>query len=158
MRKLVVFDDGQGLEGLPKADAVRNDASAQPLQFVDGADDAVALELEKFPPNNGVADAGGGLDDALLVQFVSKVLEEMVEGEVVDERRVPSGPRFPGAGTGKRLSAGRTRADAFQRFVNHEPRRADSSARSEHWIRLNWLPGVMPKPSVVKAQLPVMTR
>ncbi|MGO8748198.1 MAG: hypothetical protein ACLQNE_19660 [Thermoguttaceae bacterium] len=41
--------------------------------------------------------------------------------------------------------------------MNHEPRTADSSGRSEHWIKLNWLPGVTPSPSVVKEQFPVTT-
>ena len=42
--------------------------------------------------------------------------------------------------------------------VNQEPRRAHSSTLSESWIRPNWLPGVMPKPSVENEQLPVMMR
>lgn len=42
--------------------------------------------------------------------------------------------------------------------MNQALRICDSSAFSEHWIRLNWLPGVMPRPSVLKAQFPVMTR
>ena len=85
--QLVVLDDGQRLEGLTEADAVGDDAAAEALQLVDGADDAVALELEELLPDDGVADAGGGLDDALFVQFVAEVLEEVVEGQVVDERR-----------------------------------------------------------------------
>lgn len=50
------------------------------------------------------------------------------------------------------------RSSVFHRLVNHALNTADSSGFSEHWIKLNWLPGVMPSPSVVKAQLPVMTR
>ena len=46
----------------------------------------------------------------------------------------------------------------FHRPVNHEPSRAHSSGLSAAWIRLNWLPGVIPRPSVVNGQLPVMTR
>ena len=57
------------------------------FQLVDGADDAVALELEELLPDDGVADAGGGLDDALFVQFVTEVFEDVEEGQVVDERR-----------------------------------------------------------------------
>jgi hypothetical protein len=39
------------------------------LQLVDGADHAVALELEQLLPDHRVADAGGRLDDALLVHL-----------------------------------------------------------------------------------------
>ena len=155
--KLVVFDDGESLEGFAEADAVGNDAAAQPFQFVDGPDDAVALELVELLPDGGVADAGGGFDDALFVQFVAEVFEDVEEGQVVDERR--------GFGIGEFLEAREEcgfllvgGGSEFQRLVNQEPRMADSSGFSEHWIRLNWLPGVMPSPSVVKAQLPVMTR
>ena len=33
-----------GLEGFAKADAVRDNATAEPFQFIDGSDDAVALD------------------------------------------------------------------------------------------------------------------
>ena len=85
--QLVVLDDGERLEGLAEADAVGDDAAAEPFQLVDGPDHAVALELVQLLPDRGVADAGGGLDDALLVQFVAEVLEDVEEGQVVDERR-----------------------------------------------------------------------
>ena len=85
--KLVVFDDGQRLEGLAEADAVGDDAAAQPLQLVDGPDNAIPLELVELLPDCGIADAGGGLDDAFFVQFVTEVLEDVEEGQVVDERR-----------------------------------------------------------------------
>jgi hypothetical protein len=58
---------GQRLEGFAEADAVGNDAAAEALQLVDGADDAVALELVELLPDHRVANAGGGLDDALFV-------------------------------------------------------------------------------------------
>jgi len=44
--KLVVFDDGESLEGFAEANAVRNDAAAQTLKLVDGSDNAIPLELE----------------------------------------------------------------------------------------------------------------
>jgi len=46
----------------------------------------------------------------------------------------------------------------FQRAVNQEFNNVHSSEVSEHWIRLNWLPGVIPRPAVVNGQLPVITR
>ena len=85
--QLVVFDDGQRLEGLAEADAVGDDAAAEALQLVDRPDHAVPLELEELLPDGGVADAGGGLDDPLLVQLVAEVFEDVEEGQVVDERR-----------------------------------------------------------------------
>ena len=77
--KLVVLDDGERLEGFTEADAVGDDAAAEALQLVDGADDAVALELEELLPDHGVADAGGGFDDALFVQFVAEIFENVEE-------------------------------------------------------------------------------
>ena len=85
--KLVVFDDGERLESLAEADAVGNDAAAQPFQLVDGPDDAVPLELVQLLPDSGVADAGGGFDDAFFVQFVAEVFEDVEESQIVDERR-----------------------------------------------------------------------
>ena len=84
--QLVVFDDGQGLEGLAEADAVGDDAAAQSLQLVDGPHNAVPLELVELLPNRGVADTSGRLDDAFLVQLVAEILENVEEGQVVDER------------------------------------------------------------------------
>jgi hypothetical protein len=40
----VVLDDGQRFEGLTQANAVGDNAAAEPLQLVYGADDAVLLE------------------------------------------------------------------------------------------------------------------
>ena len=59
----------------------------KPLELVDRADDAVALELEELLPDGRVADAGGGLDDRVFVQLFAEVLEEVEEDQVVDERR-----------------------------------------------------------------------
>jgi hypothetical protein len=39
-----IFDDGQGLEGFAQPYAVGDNAAAEPLQLVYGADDAVLLE------------------------------------------------------------------------------------------------------------------
>jgi hypothetical protein len=85
--KLIVFNDGESLEGLAESDAVGNDAAAQTLQLVDGPDDAVPLELEELLPDGGDTDARGGFDDTLFVQFVTEVFENVEEGQVIDERR-----------------------------------------------------------------------
>ena len=83
--QLVVLDDRQRLEGLAEADAVGDDAAAEALELVDRPDDAVALELEELLPDDGVPDAGGGLDDALFVQFVPACLEELKQDQVIDD-------------------------------------------------------------------------
>ena len=85
--QLVILDDGQGLECLSQADAVGDDAAAVALQLVDRADDAVALELEKLLPDVRVADAGRRFDDAIFVQLLAEILEEVEEDQEVDERR-----------------------------------------------------------------------
>ena len=86
--QLVVLDDRERLEGLTEADAVGDDAAAEAVQLVDRADHAVALELEELLPDDRVADAGGGLDDALFVEVVTAVSEEVMEDERVDDERV----------------------------------------------------------------------
>jgi hypothetical protein len=43
--QLLVFDDGECFKRLAGADAVGNDAAAQPFQFVDGPDNTVALKF-----------------------------------------------------------------------------------------------------------------
>ena len=157
--QLVVFDDGQGLEGLAEADAVGDDAAAQALQLVDGADDAVPLELVELLPDGGVADAGGGLDDALFVQFVPACLEELKQYLVVNERSsmviahrlgdAPAVVHFAFWSSGHGIPEG---------FIPGGENSATSSGASAHWISPNWLPGARPRPSVVRGQLPVMTR
>ena len=87
----MVLDDRERLEGLAEADAVGDDAAAEALQLVDRADDAVALELVELLPDHRVADAGRRLDDALFVEVVAAVAEEVVQDERVDEEWVAVG-------------------------------------------------------------------
>jgi hypothetical protein len=81
--QLVVLDDGQCFEGLSQAHAVRNDASAKAGQLVDGADDAIALELEKLLPDGRVADARGRVDDAVFVQRLISVAEQVMQDQCI---------------------------------------------------------------------------
>jgi hypothetical protein len=39
--------------------------------------DAVALELEQLLPDDGFANAGGGLDDLVFIKFVSAAASEV---------------------------------------------------------------------------------
>jgi len=82
--QLVVLDDGQRLEGLTQADAVGDDAAAEAVQFVDGADGGIALEAIELVPDDSVADTGGGLDDALLVQRLVSFAEQVVKDQRID--------------------------------------------------------------------------
>ncbi len=45
----------------------------------------------------------------------------------------------------------------FHWLVNHELSEKHSSIFSDDWIRPSWFPGVIPSPSVVNAQSPVIT-
>ena len=104
--QLVVLDDGQGLEGLAEAHAVGDDAAAEALQLVDGADHAVPLELEELLPDDGVADAGGGLDDALFVQLSSPLPEEVVQHQRVDREGIACAARDCRASTKAACASG----------------------------------------------------
>ena len=82
--ELVVFDDGKRLEGFPKSHAVGNDAAAEPVEFVDGTYDTIALELVELLPHHRVADSRCRLDDLLLVQLIALGTEEVVQDQRVD--------------------------------------------------------------------------
>ena len=73
--QFVVFDDRQCFECLSQANTVRDDATAEAVEFVDRSDNSVSLELIELLPDHGVADTGGGFDDLLFVELVSPVLE-----------------------------------------------------------------------------------
>ena len=92
--QLVVFDDGERLEGFSETHAVGDNAAAEAFQFVDGSDHAVALELEELFPNVGFSDASGGFDDLVLVEFVPAIFEEVVDCEEVNQRRLALGGEF----------------------------------------------------------------
>src|SRR3546814_98122 len=85
--QLVVFDDGQGLEGFAETDAIGDYAAADALQLVDSADDAIPLKLEQLVPDGRVADARRGLDNPLLVQLVAQIPEQLVEHLKIKKRR-----------------------------------------------------------------------
>src|SRR5690554_2965152 len=82
--QLVVFDDRQGFEGLTEADAVRDDAATEAVELVDGAHYAITLELEQLLPHHGIADAGSGLDDSVLVHLVTAIAKQVMQYQCVD--------------------------------------------------------------------------
>src|SRR5690606_8695994 len=86
--QLVVFDDRQGFEGFTEADAVCDDAATKAVQLVDGANYAITLELEQLLPHHGIADAGSGLDDSVLVHLVTVIAKQVMQYECVDGERV----------------------------------------------------------------------
>ena len=155
--QFVVLDDGQSLEGFPEADAVGDDAAAEAFQLVDGPDDAVPLELEEFFPDDAVANARRRLDDSFLVQLVAEVFEQVIERQVIDERRLPMLGQGLQLGKERRLGFG-LRAKAGPQASNQEARSEHSSAFSADWMRLNCWLGVSPRPLVVNELVPVMTR
>ena len=85
--KLVVLDDCKRLEGLAESDAVGDDAAAEPLDLVDGADNPVALELEQPLPDFGVADPGRRPDDPLFVELTAVGPEQVMQDQRVDAGR-----------------------------------------------------------------------
>src|SRR3546814_7080354 len=85
--QLVVFDDGQGLEGFAETDAIGDYAADDALQLVDSADDAIPLKLEQLVPDGRVADARSGLDNPLIVQLVAQIPEKLVEHHTIKQRR-----------------------------------------------------------------------
>src|ERR1700693_5994273 len=108
----MVLDDGERFEGLPKADAVGDDAPPETVQLVDRADDAVALKLEQLLPHDGVADARGRVDHALLIELVAPTPEEMMKNQRVDAEGGPMrGKRL------KRLDQTWTRAGVGRQCV-----------------------------------------
>ena len=85
--QFIVFDDGQGLKGLPQADAVGDNAAAEPVELVEGAQHAVALKFEELAPDDAVADAGRGIGEALLVERACVGAQDVAQDQVVDEGR-----------------------------------------------------------------------
>ena len=57
--QLVIFDDGQRLEGFAKPDAVGDDAPAEAVELIDGAHDTVSLELEELLPHFRIPNTRG---------------------------------------------------------------------------------------------------
>ena len=92
--QFAVLDDGQGLKGFAKAHAVRNDAPAKAFQLVDGTHHAVTLELVELLPHHGVANAGGGFDDAFLVHAFAVGCEKMLKHQCVYARGIPVRAQF----------------------------------------------------------------
>ena len=74
----MVLDNSQGLEGLSEAHAIGDDAAAEAVELIDSADHAIALELVELLPDDGVADAGGRLDDRFFVECIIAVCEQVV--------------------------------------------------------------------------------
>ena len=85
--ELVIFDDGQRLERLAEADAVRDDAAAVFFDLVDRAEHAVLLEGEELVPDARVAEARPRLHDGLVREAGELVLEDVVERREIDELR-----------------------------------------------------------------------
>ena len=93
--QFVVLDDRERLESLTETDTVGDDAAAEPVQFVDRTDHAVALELEELLPDDGVADTGRGIDDPILVQVLVVSGKQLVQGQRIDGVRVAGVRELP---------------------------------------------------------------
>ena len=81
----MVLDDGQGFECFSEANAVGNDATAKPIQLVDGSNNTISLKLVQFFPDNCIADTCRGIDNLIFIELVFTTGEEAVKNEDVDE-------------------------------------------------------------------------
>ena len=81
--ELVVLDDRERLEGLPQANRVSDDAPTEPVDLVDRAHHAIALELVELLPHNGVADTCRGVHDLVLTES-GLVAEDLLQDSGVD--------------------------------------------------------------------------
>src|SRR5947207_9162062 len=75
--QLVIFDDGECFKCLAEANAVRNYAAANAFELVDRPDHTIALEAKQLFPYDCISDAGRGLDDSFLIEFITKVFEKL---------------------------------------------------------------------------------
>src|SRR5208282_167205 len=83
--QLVIFDDRKRLESFAEADAIRDDASADPLELIDCSDHAVALKSKKLLPDDSVPDTRGRLDDPFFIKLVAEILEQLEKHLKVNE-------------------------------------------------------------------------
>jgi hypothetical protein len=84
----MIFYDRERLERFTESHAVSNDAAAKSVQLIERANDAVVLELKQLLPDDGIADAGGGFDDPILVQPLATLTEQVQEDERIRSDRV----------------------------------------------------------------------
>ena len=85
--QLIVFDDCQSRKGLTEAHAVRQNAAAELLNFFNDADGAVFLELIELVPDLRFLDTCTGFHDMIFRQLVQILIEDMIEGNKVNELR-----------------------------------------------------------------------
>ena len=84
----MILDDRQGFEGLTEADAVRDDAATEAVQFVDGTNHAIPLEFEQLLPHHGIVDASSGLDDSVLVHLITAITKQVMQYQCIDSERI----------------------------------------------------------------------
>ena len=85
--QFVILDDGKSLKRLAQPHTIRNDAAVVALKFVDGTEHSIALEFIELVPDQGVFEAGLAADDFFFVYVLQEILEDVVEGEEVNELR-----------------------------------------------------------------------
>jgi hypothetical protein len=83
--QLKVFDDRQRGIGLAQAHAVGQDAAVVGVDLLDGALDAVFLEIEQGFPDFGVGDGGVVEELGLFILPGKERLEDVEQGLEVDE-------------------------------------------------------------------------
>ena len=83
---LIVLDNGERLEGLPKADTVGDDTAVILLQLTNRADNGVLLKIVELAPNHRLEKTR--VFTRIMVQSILKEMpEDVVESQEIDEFR-----------------------------------------------------------------------
>ena len=83
----VVFDDRQGGEGFAEANAVRQNAAVVFFQLVNQPQGSVPLEVIEQIPDFALLETGGLIGENVLGDIFQKFVEDVIEGEEIDELR-----------------------------------------------------------------------
>ena len=81
---LIVFHDGKCGKCLAEADAVREDAAAICIEFVDDGKDGVALEVVEHAPYFALFESRGFVRELVLREVVQELAEYVIERCEVD--------------------------------------------------------------------------
>ena len=85
--QLVVLDDGQGREGLPEPDAVRQDAAVIGFQLVDDSGHRIALEGVELLPDEGVLVAGQVIGQNIVGEVFQELVENIEQNQKINTLR-----------------------------------------------------------------------
>ena len=82
--QLVILDHGQGREGFPQTDAVRQDAAAVRFELVDNPSGRILLKVEELVPNQGVLITRSVIGQHVFIDVIQERIEDVVEHQKID--------------------------------------------------------------------------